>query len=165
MKNRTVFALLLLIAGAFLVAGCGPSLVISDVDYSQPIESVSRPDSSGWVELPRQGLAFSIMPLQHAETGDTSTVSTEEVRMIRGREGFYYVTAPSYTHVYLFRPEKSELVLERRIAITETGIENPAFNQRNPYVVLINRDTGMSYHLNPDGIVKQSTSKNMDEAG
>lgn len=165
MKNRTMFTLLLLLAGAFLAAGCGPSLVISDVDYSQPIESVTSPDSSGWVEIPRQGLSFNILSLQHAETGDSSSVTTEQVRMIRGQEGFYYVTAPSYTHVYLFKPERSRLVLERRIRISGNGMGNPAFNQRKPNVVLINRDTGRSYHLDPGGIVKQSNSQKTDEAG
>ncbi len=160
-----MFTLSLLLAGAFLAAGCGPSLVISEVDYSQPIESVTSPNSSGQVEIPRQGLSFNILPLQHAETGDSSSVTTEEIRIIRGQEGFYYVTAPSYTHVYLFKPERSKLVLERRIRISENGMENPAFNQRKPYVVLINRDTGRSYHLDSDGIVKQSNSQKADEAG
>ena len=99
----------------FLLLGCKPSMVISKVDYSQPIESVLEPNEEGMVNDQKHGLQFNMMPLQYAETQDTSSVTTPEVRYIRGESGLYYVTAPTYRHVYLMTSEKRELKLEKKI--------------------------------------------------
>lgn len=164
MKNRVTLLPVLLLAGAFLATGCKQSMVITDVDYAQPIETVLQPDSEGMVHDRQHGLSFSILPLQYAETGDSASVTTGEVRMIRSRQGFYYLTASSWKNVYLFQPDKSSLRLERRIFISEEGIRRPAFNQREPHIELINRESGESYRLSIDGIV-QPESKTAEEAG
>lgn len=135
-----------------LFVGCKQSMVISDVNYSQPIETVLTPDENGIVEDVQHGLSFNILPLQYAETQDTSTVTTRQVRMIRGQEGFYYITAPNYSNVYVMAPEKHKLTLKKKIKISEEGIEEPAFNQRDSYVQLLNRKTNQSYMLTEEGI-------------
>lgn len=163
-RHRATLLPLVLLAGIILLGGCKQSMVISDVQYAQPIESVLSPDDRGVIKDPDSGLSFNILPLQYAETGDTASVSTGEVRLIRGQEGHYYVTAPSYRHVYVLRPLENSLKLERRILISEEGIARPAFNQREPYVVLLNRQTGESYRLSSSGIV-QSQPETTAEAG
>ncbi|MDZ7693740.1 MAG: hypothetical protein U5K69_21910 [Balneolaceae bacterium] len=65
-----------------LFAGCKQSMVISDVNYSQPIETVLTPNEEGVVEDIQHGISFNILPLQYIETQDTSSVTTQEVRMI-----------------------------------------------------------------------------------
>ena len=139
----------------FSLVGCKQSMVISKVDYSQPIESVLEPNEDGMVNDQEHGLQFSMMPLQYAETQDTSSVTTPEIRYIRGQSGLYYVTAPTYSHVYLMTPEKRELKLEKKIKINEVGIDKPAFNQRDNYVQLVNRTTGERYQLTPEGMKKE----------
>lgn len=147
----------------FLLLGCKPSMVISKVDYSQPIESVLEPNEEGMVNDQEHGLRFSMMPLQYAETQDTTSVTTSEIRYIRGQSGFYYVTAPTYKHVYLMSPEKSELKLEEKFKISEVGIDKPAFNQRDNYVQLVNRTTGERYRLTPEGMKKEEmATSNID---
>ncbi|MDR8390934.1 hypothetical protein NC796_07285 [Aliifodinibius sp. S!AR15-10] len=135
-----------------LFAGCKQSMVISDVNYSQPIETVLTPNENGVVEDVQHGLSFNILPLQYAETEDTSSVTTREVRMIRGKEGFYYITAAGYSNVYVMAPEKNQLKLKKKIKISEEGIEQPAFNQRDTYVQLLNRETEDTYMLTEEGV-------------
>ncbi|MDZ7773909.1 MAG: hypothetical protein U5K31_14380 [Balneolaceae bacterium] len=164
LPTRASLLSLVLLAGIILMGGCKQSMVISDVQYAQPIESVLEPDAEGVIRDPESGLSFSILPLQYAETGDSTSVSTREVRLIRGQDGHYFVTASSYRHVYVLKPLDSRLKVERRILISKEGIARPAFNQREPYVVLLNRQTGESYRLSSSGIVS-SQPETTAEAG
>lgn len=151
-----VFVTVFLLSFVFLL-GCKQSMVISEVDYSQSIESVLTPDDDGTVEDVQHGLKFNIKPLQYMETQDTSSVTTEEVRYIRGKEGFYYVTAPNYKNVYMLQPEKGKLKLEKRITVSEEGIAEPAFNQRTTHIQLLNQDTEESWILSPEGIEEEKS--------
>lgn len=146
-----------LLAGV-LAAGCKQSLVISDVDYAQPVESVLTPNEEGIVEDTKNGFSFNIKPLQYSETGDTSSVTVEEVRYIRSRDGFYYITAPGFSSVYVMAPEKGQLKLENRIGITEEGIAEPALNQRGEYIQLVDRSDDQVWALSPDGIRESESS-------
>lgn len=149
-KNKLIVASILVVG--IILTGCSQSLVISKVDYAQPIESVLTPDEDGIVEDPQNGFSFSIMPLQYAETQDTSSVTTEQVRYIRSKEGFYYITATGYKNVYVMEPKKNSLKLENKIMISEDGITKPAFNQRETFIQLLDRDTGSAWALDPDGV-------------
>lgn len=156
MKLIKYFSFAILIAGLSLT-GCKQSLVISDVDYAQPIETVLTPDAEGVVEDAKNGFSFSIMPLQYAETEDTTSVTTEEVRYIRSNSGFYYITAPDYKHVYVMAPGKDQLKLENKIRISEEGLAEPAFNQRKSYIQLVDLETGTAWALNADGIQEEES--------
>lgn len=147
---RTLTVVPLLTVFAF--AGCRQAMVISKVDYSQPIETVLVPDEQGMVNDVEHGIKFSILPLQYAETKDTTFVTTKPIRMIRGKEGYYYITSDGYRHVYVMAPDKGILKLKNKIAIKEQGISDPAFNQRDPYVQLISQETGEQYTITADGI-------------
>ncbi len=145
--NTTNKILIVALILSFAVMGCRHSMVISKVDYSQPIETVLEPDEKGVVNDVQNGMAFNVLPLQYAETGDSTSVTIDRIRMIRGSEGYYYITAEGYKHVYVMEPEKSSLKLKNKIEVSEEGIQNPAFNQRNKYVQLLNRKTGEYYAL------------------
>lgn len=141
----------ILFAGLMLT-GCKQSLVISDVNYAQPVETVIEPDKEGIVNDPKNGFSFNILPLQYAETEDTSSVTTSEVRFIRSKNGFYYITAPEYRNVYVMAPEESELKLKNRIRVSEEGVAKPALNQRGEYIQLVDRATGTAWALNNEGV-------------
>ncbi|MEL7834689.1 hypothetical protein [Fodinibius sp. Rm-B-1B1-1] len=145
------------VIAALLLTGCKQSMVISQVDYSQSIESVLQPDEDGTVEDKKHGLKFNIKPIQFAETQDSSSVTTEQVRYIRGQEGYYYITAPDYKHVYVMAPEKNKLVLRETLKVSDEGIGEPAFNQRLSYIQLLNRSTGDVWKVNADEIQKQES--------
>ncbi|MEX2640746.1 MAG: hypothetical protein WD266_08650, partial [Balneolales bacterium] len=119
--NKFRLTINLLAAFAICTLGACGSLVIENVDYAQPIESVLSVQDDGTVEDVRSGLSFSIMPLQNEETGDTTSVTTPEIRIIRNQEGYYFVTAPGYAHVFVLRPQAGELQLHETILIDENG--------------------------------------------
>lgn len=137
------------------VIGCKQSMVISKVDYSQPIESVLTPNEDGMVEDVKHGIKFNILPIQFKETQDTSSVTTSEIRYIRGAKGYYYLTAPTYKNVYMMSSEEGELKLQETFPLKEPGIDKPAFNQRAGYVQLVNRTTGEQYKLTPEGLTPE----------
>jgi len=132
----------------FTVA-CGPSLTLTDVDYAQPIESVMSPDQNGNVEDARMGVSFNITPLNVKELGQDSSLP-EEVRVIRSRDGYYFVTAAGYSNVYVFKSAERSLELYETINVSEAGLANPAFNQRSPHIQLV--DGNNEYRLTKDGI-------------
>ncbi|MEX0772080.1 MAG: hypothetical protein WEB89_04860 [Balneolales bacterium] len=134
----------------FSLASCG-SLVIEDVDYSQPIESVLDVQDDGSVSDIRSGLSFNIKPLQYVETEDTSSVTTPEVRVIRNNQGYYFVTAPGYANVFVLEARAGNFQLHETILIDEAGIDNPAFNQRPPVIELLD-GTDREFRLTSDGI-------------
>lgn len=157
-KRLSHYIILCALFTSMALAGCKQSMVISKVDYSQPIETVLEPDEKGIVNDIEHGLKFSIMPLQYAETNDTASVTTNEIRMIRGQEGYYFITAPGYKNVYVMKPEKNQMKLEKKIEVSTDGIAKPAFNQREPYIQLISRESGESYALSSKGI--ENSDKN-----
>lgn len=153
----------LLILAGLIASGCKQSMVISEVDYSQPIESVLSPDDEGIVKDERYGLQFNMLPLQYMETQDTTSVTTREVRYIRGKSGMFYITAPTYQHVYLMSAREGALEFRERFKINETGIEEPAFNQRDSFVQLVNRRSGESYRLTPESMEKEESTNNTED--
>ncbi len=163
MKSFNTLATVLLIA-AVLFTGCKQSMVISKVDYSQSIESVLTPNDEGVVKDMQHGLTFNIKPLQYAETQDTSSITTKEIRYIRGKEGFYYITAPDYKNVYVMAPEKSKLKLKKKLTVKKDGVAEPAFNQRTSHIQLLNQKTGESWKVNP-GSIKKDESQMANKEG
>ncbi len=132
----------------FTVA-CGPSLTLTDVDYAQPMESVVSPDQNGNVEDPRTGVSFNITALNVEERGEDASLP-DHIRFIRSREGYYFVTAPGYSNVYVFESAERSLELYEIIEVSEAGLADPAFNQRSPQIQLLDGDT--EYRLTKDGL-------------
>ncbi|PAU95497.1 hypothetical protein CK503_00070 [Aliifodinibius salipaludis] len=155
MKSLIQTVMMISVIAVVLLTGCKQSMVISQVDYSQSIESVLQPDEDGTVEDPKHGITFNIKPIQYAETQDTSSVTTKQVRYIRGNEGYYYITAPDYKNVYVMAPEKGKLVLKETLKIGDKAIAEPAFNQRNTHIQLVNRSTGDVWKVHEESIEKE----------
>lgn len=139
-----------LIVGIFV--GCGSKMAIKRVNYAQPLETVLETSENGKVEAVRHGLSFNVKPIQYKETQDTSSVTTERVHLIRSSKGYYFLTAAGYNNVYVFQPKAGSLKLHKSIQITSEGIGQPAFNQRDPYIQLIDQESDQSYRLTEKGI-------------
>jgi len=148
MKSPGVF----LVVMAIIAAGCSP-LVLKPANFAWPIEDVLKSDSHGMVHEERYSLSFSIKPLMYAETKDSVHVSNRIIRLIRGERGHYYITGPKFKSVYVFTPGNGGLVLVNKIAVSKTGLDSPAFNQRAPYIELLNGKQ-RPILLTKDGIVK-----------
>ena len=65
------------------------SLVIENVNYAQNVESVLVPNEEGVVTDIRNNISFSIIPLIHKEFGNKSSISINEIRLIRNQKGFH----------------------------------------------------------------------------
>lgn len=154
-KSTLAFVLLTTL---FLQA-CNKSLVVKNVNYAQQIESVLIPDEDGNINDVRYGLSYSILPFQYEEFNDTTTVMVSEVRMIRNHQGYYFITADKFKHVYVMAPKRGELKLEKKILVDEDGLLSPAFNWREPVVQLIDNSNNVVILLNEKGIyVEEVTS-------
>lgn len=129
-------------------------MVVKDVNYAHGLESVLIPETDGTVNDVRYGIRFNIMPFQLEEFQDTSAIIVDEIRMIRNREGYYFITANKFKHVYVMVPKEGSLKLKKKILVDENGINSPAFNWRDPVVELINRDTKEVISLNSKGTLK-----------
>ncbi len=129
------------------VAACGPSLVITDVNYTQPVESVVSPDADNVINDRRYAISFSITSILEEE----NIASTDEVRLIRNRSGYYFVTAAGFNHIYVFKPASGELELENKIELTTDGLGQPALNQRGDHIEVVDRATGQTYRVTEEG--------------
>tara|TARA_R110000868_G_scaffold304437_28_gene565516 strand:- start:12172 stop:12651 length:480 start_codon:yes stop_codon:yes gene_type:complete len=154
--QKTSFGVIML--GILFFQACNKSLVVKNVNYAQQIESVLIPDEDGTVTDIRYGISYSILPFQFEEFEDSSSVQVTEVRMIRNNQGYYFITADRFKHVYVMAPKRGELKLEKKILVDEEGLLNPAFNWREPVVQLINDSNKVVILLNEKGIFKGEVS-------
>ena len=126
-----------LVLSALLIAGCS-SLMLKPADFSWPIEDELKVDSRGVIQENRYSLALNVKPLLYAETKDSVNLSDRMINIIRDARGFYFLTGPQFKNVYVFRQADGGLKLEKKIAVSKTGLSSPAFNQRVPYIELLN---------------------------
>ncbi len=147
MAKSNITTLITSVALMISVAACGPSLTISNVDYSQPIESVLSPDADNVVTDQRYAISFSVAPILEEE----DVTSADPIRLIRNNNGYYFVTAAGFSNVYVFEVGEGELDLKRIINLTDDSLGQPAFNQRGDHIEVIDLATGDSYRVNEEG--------------
>lgn len=145
-------AFLLLLFGALVLSGCS-TLVLRPGDFAWPIESVLKVNEDGIIEDNQYYFSLNVKDLLFSEVQDSSNVSNTTVRIIRNTEGYYFITAENFKNVYVFEQIEGGLGLINKILIKDEGIEKPAFNQRPPYVQLLNGQNP-SILLTKDGIVE-----------
>ena len=121
----------------FLLAGCSP-LMLKPADFSWPIESELKVNSNGMVHEDRYSISFNVKPLFYEETKDSTSFANRTIRLIRDQNGFYFITAQHFKNVYVFSQDDGSLSLEKAIPVSKDGLSSPAFNQRTPYVELLN---------------------------
>ena len=131
------------------LAACS-MLTLHPANFAWPIESVLPVSDEGTVMEDRYSIELNTTGLFYEEFQDSSSYRDNSIRMIRDINGYYYITASKFKNVYVFRAEEGAFVIHNKIFISEFGIENPAFNQRAPYIELI--DSGKRIKLNNLGI-------------
>ena len=140
-----------LICLAAFAASCTSTMNISDVSFAQPVEFAVKADAKGNVSHRSSGLAFNISEIEEAEPNKRPFSEQRLIRIIRDHNGYYFITSAGYQHVYVMQPVKQGLRLHRKIMVAEKGLRNPAFNQRKPFVELIDGVSG-TYKLSIDGL-------------
>ncbi len=154
MSKSILFTLFLSVVALGIVS-CGPSLVIQNVDYSQPLESVISVDSDNMVYDQKYGIRFSVSPILEEE----GMTSIDEVHLIRNNAGYYFVAGNGFQNVYVFEPDEKELKLSTKIEFSEEGgLREPAFNQRDSYIELVDRANDQTYQIDQNGKREEATS-------
>ena len=141
--------ILLILTAITLLVACS-SLKLEPAQFGWPIESVLKIDNDGFVKEERHSIYFNTKAMFFDETEDTLSYAGKSVRLIRNNEGLYFLTSTNFKNVYVFSVDKNAFSLQNKIQINETGLANPAFNQRSQFIELI--DDGNTYKLTSEGI-------------
>jgi hypothetical protein len=135
-----------------IAAGCS-SVILQPSDFSWPVEDVIKVDGKGIITTERYTFSVNVKPLFQEEFADSNLALGKEVRIIRDKVGYYYITASNFKNVYLLMPVEGGMKLEETIKISETqGLSSPVFNQKTPNIELL--DGSNKYLLNCKGIVR-----------
>jgi hypothetical protein len=146
----------ILIPILFILPACS-SLTLTPADFSWPVESVLKVNEDGFVKEDRYSLLFDTKNLFLEETEDSLSYLDKEIRVIRDTKGYYYITSNNFKNVYVFSNGEGKLQLDNKILISEAGVGKPAFNQRPPYIELLN---GSNKHLlSNDGIENEDDNE------
>ena len=129
--------LLILVSFLTLITAACSVLTLQPANFSWPLESVLPVDDNGKVTEDRYSLEVNTVGLFFEEFQDSLSYKGKEIRMIRDNQGFYFLTASNFKNVYVFKADEGKLVQENKIFISEFGLQTPAFNQRNPYIELV----------------------------
>jgi hypothetical protein len=145
MKGIIIIALF-----SLLFAGCS-SLILKPADFAYPVESVLPVDHKGIVQDERYSLSIGVKELLFAETQDSINVSKHTLHVIRDIRGYYFITGSKFKNVYVFEQTDGGLKLNSKILVKEQGLGDPAFNQKPPYIQLLN-EKDKPILLSKDGI-------------
>ena len=140
---------------AAILTGCS-TLLLRPADFSWPVEVTLKPDGKGNVQEARYQMSFNVKALLFEELQDSVTVTKHTLHVLRDHAGFYFITAKGFKNVYVFAQGDGALKLEKKILISENGLEAPAMNQKAQFIQLINenKENESPVVLTKDGIVE-----------
>ncbi len=147
---RTVIISLACAAASIAFLACGTT--IDGVRYAWPVESVLAVGNNNIVEDGRHALSFSVAPIAAKEFADSTSLRGKEIRLLRNNEGFYFLTGKRFKNVYVLSSGTGTLRVKSQIEVAPRGLDDPALNQRLPYVELL--DGKMTVKLTEDDIVE-----------
>lgn len=122
------------------MVGCS-SLQLQPADFSWASEEIVEVGSKGMVEAKRYSVAFTVTPLLAKEFAADSMAAknTNEVRLIRDKAGFYYLTGKKFKNVYVLAQSDGALAVSNTITISaDKTMEDPKFDQKDSYIELWN---------------------------
>ena len=126
-------------ASLIVLSSCS-SMKLERVDFGWPVESVVTVSNTNTIEEIRYSVSAGVAGLAQEEFQDSTALRGAKLRLLRSSEGYYFLTGPRFKHVYVFSPGPSSLALNKAIPVSESGLRNPALNQRPPYVELLDGD-------------------------
>ncbi|MEJ2105568.1 MAG: hypothetical protein P8X47_13495 [Ignavibacteriaceae bacterium] len=132
-------------------------LTLQPANFSWPIESILPVDDQGNVAEDRYSVEFNTKGLFFEEFKDSLAFEGKEINLIRNNEGNYFITASEFKNVYVFKANEGTLALHKKINISETALNKPAFNQRDSYIELIDGDK--KFNLSSQGIIEDAGSR------
>lgn len=143
---------LLSLAATAMLISCA-SLKIENVDFGWPVESVVTVGDDNMVFDKRYSINFPTTALAMEEFQNPDALKGAQLRVLRDAQGYYFVTGPKFRHVYVFEPGEGALSQESKILVSESGLKDPALNNRAPNVELVDGDAFKKV-LTPGGILE-----------
>jgi len=142
-------SLIITVSGIFLFSffGCS-SLTLAPANFSWAIESVLPVNQQGMVTDKRYAVSFNAKPLFFAEKGDSALFFDEQLHIIKNEKGYYFITAKSFSGVYVFQEAEGALTMTNKILL-KYNLVSPAFNARPPWIELV--DGSEKYLLDNKG--------------
>ena len=128
---------------SLIIAACSV-LTLQPANFSWPLESILPVDDNGKISEDRYSIEVNTVGMFFEEFQDSLSYKSKEVRMIRDNQGFYFLTSTNFKNVYVFKADEGKLVQENKIFISEFGLQTPAFNQRDPYIELVDGTNKMN---------------------
>ena len=143
-------SIILMVTGILIISlvGCS-SLKLAPANFAWSIETVLPVDQNGIVTEKRYAFSFNAKPLFFAEKGDSALYYDEELHIIKNEKGFYFITAKTFSGIYVFQENDGALSLTNKISF-EQKLSNPAFNSRFPWIELVDGDA--KYLLDNKGV-------------
>jgi hypothetical protein len=138
--KKLIIPLFLLI---LITAACSV-LTLQPANFSWPLESILPVDDNGNIAEDRYSIVVNTVGMFFEEFQDSLSYKSKEIRMIRDNQGFYFLTSTNFKNVYVFKADEGKLVQENKIFISEFGLQTPAFNQRDPYIELVDGTNKMN---------------------
>jgi len=151
----------IIVSAALLLLGTACSmLTLQPADFSWPVESLLKVEEDGNVTEDRYSTSFNTVGLFYEEFQDSMAYKGKSIHLIRNNWGDYFITGNNFKNVYVFKASEGTLTLEKKIFISEFGLKTPAFNQRAPYIELLDGDNKI--YLTSDGIDANNFNENGD---
>ncbi|MEI7905816.1 MAG: hypothetical protein WCI84_00515 [Bacteroidota bacterium] len=134
------FLVLIGIIISLAFVGCS-SLQLQPADFSWAAEEIVEVGAKGMVEAKRYSVAFNVTALlaKEFETDTMEAKNTKEVRLIRDKAGFYYLTGKKFKNVYVLAQGDGTLGVSNTLTISaEKTMDDPKFDQKDSYIELWN---------------------------
>jgi len=153
---------ILILIGMFTslaMIGCS-SLQLQPADFAWQADEILAINSNGMVSAKQYSVAFTVTPLLAKEfaTDSAALKNTNEVRLIRDKAGFYYLTGKKFKNVYVLAQSEGALAVSNTIAISvEKAMDDPKFDQKDTYIELWNGSE--KYQLTKGGSVLMGGKK------
>ena len=125
---------------SIVLVGCS-SLQLQPADFSWAAEEIIEVGSKGMVDAKRYSVAFTVTPLLAKEFAEDSMAAknTKEIRLIRDKAGFYYLTGKKFKSVYVLVQSEGALAVNNTLTISaEKPMDDPKFDQKDSYIELWN---------------------------
>jgi hypothetical protein len=150
MPNRGLFPAFLLLV---LVPACS-TVTLENANFAWPVEAVLTVNSMNMIEEGRYAFVVNVAPLAGAEFLDSTALRGTALRIIRNAQGYYFVTGPRFKNVYVFRAGDGSFDGVTAIRVSETGLNQPALNQRHPFIELLD-GSAPPHYLTNSGFVQE----------
>ena len=132
-----------------LLPACS-TVTLENANFAWPVEAVLTVNSMNMIEEGRYAFAVNVAPSPRRNSRTPPPSGAKPLRVIRNAQGYYFVTGPRFKNVYVFRAGEGSFDGVTSILVSEPGLNQPALNQRHPFIELLDGSAPPHYLTNSD---------------